>query len=86
MSSWSSDRQLTGPGNRFHGYTDPSDMKEWIWDEKEKTGCKSPIAIALFRAVEAQEAHMSPACPHHAKSMPDGLEWETDEKIGRILT
>ena len=87
-------------GGRFQKYTDPCDMKSYIWDDQEKTWSKSEIAIHLFDALRRTtlrclyDAPASPICQPpaypceglHGKLMHNGMQWENAQKIGRILT
>ena len=58
-------------GGRFQKYTDPQDMKTYIWDEQEKTWIKSEIALDLFDALWNREAPSKPPVKPHIPPPPN---------------
>ena len=83
---------------RFVLYTDSDDNTIWIHDrDDERRWTKSDVAIQLLRVIVAHilDPPQPPAFPPpplcqpqriHAKSMFNGMPWESQQSIGRELT
>ena len=86
---------------QFILYTDPEDDQIWVHDKNDdRRWTKSEVAIQLLRAIvahtETTRTPQPPAGPPppplcqrqqvHARSMFNGLPWESQQSIGRDLT